>query len=241
MAQYFTDFSEYPTGESPVDWVERWVLGGHSIEVAEIDGATGGKVLRHRITENNRRAFSWDAVPGSSNVEVVTRVRTSDVDSRFGVIARGSGEGHVRDDVYGFTSELESGRFTADRRPDDEADEPQHTTRSYDARAAKTPERPHAPGKQDGMTIFHFEPGEFYWLRLRVLDGEQGVDVYAKVWSGTAQDEPSDWTQSRENSESADVGAGGWVGITGQATGGIRDYDLVGVGTDGDDAPTRPV
>jgi hypothetical protein len=50
-----------------------------------------------------------------------------------------------------------------------------------------------------------------------------------------------DFSHARESSESADVGAGGWVGITGQGTAGIRDYDLVGVGTDGDEAPTRPV
>jgi hypothetical protein len=241
MAQFFTDFSDYPTGAPPADWTERWILGGQVLEVAEDAGGTGGKVLRHRITEDNRRAFSWEAVPGSSNVEIVARVRASDADARLGIIARGSGEGHVRDNEYGFTTELEPGRYTADRRPDDEADEPQHTTRSYDARMARTPERPHGTGKQDGMTTFPFELGEFHWLRLRAVEGEQGVDVYAKAWSGAAEDEPADWAHVRENSESADVGAGGWVGITGQGTSGIREYDLVGVGTDGDEAPTRPV
>jgi hypothetical protein len=241
MAQFFTDFSDYPAGEAPADWIERWILGGQALEVVEVADATGGKVLRHRITENNRRAFSWDAVPGASNVEVVARVRTSDADARFGVIVRGSGEGHVRDNEYGFTTELEPGRYTADRRPHDEADEPQHTTRSYDARMARTPERPHGTGKQDGMTTFRFEPGEWYWLRLRAVDGAQGVDVYAKAWSGAAEDELPDFSHARESSESADVGAEGWVGITGQGTAGIRDYDLVGVGTDGDEAPTRPV
>ncbi len=49
MAQYLTDFSDFPTGEPPANWRDAWIPGEHRLEVLEAKDATGGKVLRHRI------------------------------------------------------------------------------------------------------------------------------------------------------------------------------------------------
>lgn len=238
MSRFFTDFSEYPAGDAPADWTQRWVLGGHTLQVVHVPEATAGALLRHEILENDRRAYSWDAVPGASQVEVVARLRTSDADARLGVIARGAGQGQQRDNEDGFTSEFEPGRYTAEQRPEDRANEPQHVTRSYDHRRTKSPDRPHGTGKQDGVTPYPWAPGEFHWLRLRVEDGSNGVEVRAKAWAGSADDEPAEWTHHEPASEPVTIGADGWTGITGQGTAGIREYDLIGVGTDGDTAPT---
>lgn len=241
MAQFYTDFSDQEPGGAPSGWTERWVTGGHAIVVVEAADATGGRVLRHVIAENNRRAFSWDAVPGASDVEIVARVRSNDADARFGVIARGAGEGPVRDNEDGFTTELEPGRHTSEQRPEERADEPQFVTRSYDHRQTKSPARPHGTGKQDGVTPFPWQPGEFTWLRLRLRGGADGVDVFARAWTGGVDDEPTEWIHEQPGSEPTEIGANGWVGITGQGTAGDREYDLIGVGTDGDPAPTAPV
>lgn len=226
--RHFTDFSEHSMGSSPEDWSERWVVGGQELEVIDRADATGGRALEHRILVPDRRAWSWDVPSGSSTVDIVTRMRADRPGARFGLIGRGAGEGTIRDQQDGFTVELESG-------------DPDMRSRGYDRRRSRTPERPHGTGHGADESSVGWRPDTWYWMRLNLQDGAGGVDLRAKVWSGAAEDEPADWQHVADGVDPNDVGADGWMGITGQHIEGVRHFDVFGVGTNGDTAPTGPM
>ena len=238
MAQYLTDFSEYEAGAAPHDWVEGWVPGEQRFEVAEVPGATGGKVLQHEVFAHNRRAWAWQAVPGASEVELLTRLRTNHQDSRFGVIARGGGE-NVRTTEEGVTLELFNGalRDVAEFEADKQELRTTLFLTTYNPamEAERGPERPHGIGRNRGEHYYPWEPSTWYWLRLQVRDWDGYMAVRAKGWAD-GEAEP-DWKYDIQRTEPAEVGRDGWVGITGQRTDGVREYDVFAVGTDGDPAP----
>lgn len=226
MAKHFTDFSEYESGRAPSDWKQRWVLGGHSATIETSDDGTNGKLLRHVVTEQERRALAWKAVKGASTVEVVTRVRAHEPGARFGIVARGAGRGDHRYNEDGFVLEF------------DRYEEPKFATVSYNRRSVDTPGRDHGgAAHRTGLTPFDWQVGEWYWLRLGLAHRSTGVDVRSRMWPDSI-DEPKVWDHVEANAQPPYVGAGGWFGITGQRVAGARDYDLFGVGTNGDTAPT---
>ncbi len=238
MAKYFTDFSEYPTGQTPDDWRDSWITGGHSLIVRDASGAMEGKVLEHRIEENDRRAWAWDRVPrGAAKVEILTRMRSSSGDSRFGIIARGDGEG-VRSTEQGVTCEF----FKGSNHKVVEHEAPKLELRqtlfldSYnpEGEQLRGPERPHGVAKIWGESFFPWVPGKWFWLRLQVEERDGYLCARARAWDEL---EPDWWHYDVENIEPATVGANGWVGITGQRLEGVREYDFFSVGTEGDSAP----
>jgi hypothetical protein len=70
----------------------------------------------------------------------------------------------------------------------------------------------------------------WYYVRARF----NGTNVKLKAWSGDLVDEPSDWGIETTNS---DISGAGWVGFFNFHDGTI-EYDFLGVGTNGDQAPS---
>lgn len=238
MSQFFTDFSDYEMNAPPHDWVDAWVPGDHSLVVAPANDAKNGVVLRHNVTSHERRAWAWTTPGGSSEVEVLARLRSDDPRARFGVMCRG-GYQDDRESIEGITWEL----FNGEDRDEGDFEETRQEYRqiawlaTYAPAMAvhKGPKRPHGIGSIRGEGYFPWEPGLWYWMRLQAGDDDGYIAVRAKVWAGSS--EPDGWTYDIQRTESADVGRQGWVGITGQRTEGSREYDFFSVGTDGDPAP----
>lgn len=240
MAQYLTDFSDYPSGQPLADWRDAWITGGHRLEVQEATDAIGGKLLRHHIDVNNRRAWAWERVPrGASCYEALTRMRSTSGDSRFGVIVRGDGEGE-RGTEQGITCECFKGANHGLAEHEALKLEQRQTlfllAYNPEGEALRGPERPHGVARIWGESFFLWEPNAWCWLRVRVEAVEGALQAKAKAWRD-GEVEPDWWHYDVENIEPGHVGANGWVGITGQRESGLRDYDVFSVGTDGDAAP----
>ena len=73
----------------------------------------------------------------------------------------------------------------------------------------------------------------WYYVRARF----NGTNVKLKAWSGDLVDEPSDWGIETTNS---DISGAGWVGFFNFNSGTV-EYDFLGVGTNGDTAPSSAV
>lgn len=245
MAQFFTDFSEYETGSAPDDWRCAWVPGDQRFEIVADSGATGGKVLQHEVLRHNRRAWAWTKVPGASEVEILTRLRSDHPDSRFGIIGRGRGTG-VRDTEEGITCELFSGRMR-DLAPDDLPKQELRATLylvGYNPNEEQNrgPKRPHGLGMIRGEAHYPWTPEIWQWIRLQLREADGFVAVRARVWTD-GDPEPTIWKYDVPQAEPSMVGRDGFVGITGQVVAGVREYDIFSVGTDGDPAlmpQTRP-
>ncbi|WP_159622058.1 hypothetical protein [Ruania rhizosphaerae] len=239
MAQFATDFSEYETGRAPHDWVNAWVPAEQRFEVAEVEGALGGKALQHEIEVHNRRAWRWTAVPGSDEVEVLARLRSSSADSRFGILCRADGA-QQRDTEEGVSLELFCGHLRDEAPFEAPRQEMRQTVffGTYDPaqEAQRGPARPHGIGRPRVEEYYPWQAGEWNWMRLQARNEGGFIAVRFTVWSdGTP--EPQQWRHDIIRTEPDHVGRQGWVGITGQRTEGVREYDYFAVGTDGDRAP----
>lgn len=238
MAQYFTDFSEYKTGSPPNDWSSAWVKGDQRFEIVDDEKCNGGKVLQHEVLSHNRRAWSWDKVPGSNNVEILTKLRSNHPNSRFGIIGRGGGTGE-RGTEEGITCELFNGE-TRDLAPHDL---PKQELRSTLFLVGYNPEeeinrgakRPHGIAMIRGEAHHPWTPGSWQWIRLKLVDIDGFVSASARVWKD-GDNEPSIWKYDLPKTEPSSIIKAGFVGITGQIVGGIREYDVFSVGTNGDPA-----
>lgn len=73
-----------------------------------------------------------------------------------------------------------------------------------------------------------FSANTWFWVRFRA----NGTNLKLRVWKdGT--DEPSTWTLTATDSEHSS----GYVGLTGSTETSVCEFDVVGVGTNGDTAP----
>ena len=102
MAQFVTDFSEYPTSSPPSDWTS--VAGSFSLNIAD---SGGQNVLQMTTTSASRiwNTASWDAAGTDAIVETVARVR---VDS--GLTEFGNGHGvSARNQTSGFSTHYSAG------------------------------------------------------------------------------------------------------------------------------------
>lgn len=239
MAQFLTDFSEYASGSAPDDWRCAWVPGDQRFEVTSDSGATGGKVLRHEVLQHNRRAWAWTKVPGASEVEILTRLRSDHADSRFGIIGRGGGAG-VRDTEEGISCELFSGRMR-DLSPYDLPKQEIRPTAflvSYNPAEEQNrgPKRPHGIGMIRGESHYPWLPEAWQWIRLQLRDENGSIAVRVRVWTDGVP-EPTIWKYDASQTEPSSIGKAGFVGVTGQVVAGVREYDIFSVGTDGDPAP----
>lgn len=238
MAQFFTDFSEYKTGSPPYDWHSGWVEGDQRFMIVNDKNCIGGKVLQHEVFSHNRRAWFWDAIPKTENIEILTKLRSNNPNSRFGIIGRGGGNGQ-RGTEEGVTCEL----FNGEIRDLSSHDLPKQELRSTLFLVSYNPseelnrgaKRPHGIAMIRGEAHYPWTPGSWQWIRLRIVDINGSVSVSARVWAD-GESEPSFWKYDLPKTEPSSILKTGFVGITGQIVGGIREYDIFSVGTNGDPA-----
>jgi hypothetical protein len=84
-----------------------------------------------------------------------------------------------------------------------------------------------------GTHALSIDAGTWYWMRFRV----EGTAWKAKVWTGSADDEPEAW--SIEGDDPVDVTAGR-MGVVATWFK-VMDVDVFGFGTAGESAPTAPI
>lgn len=213
MAQYFTNFSEYATGSQPADWSPFYASDG-VWTIVEDATALGGKALRGEDqSTSGLRGLLWDDVnsdPERANVEAVIRYKLNSANSTALVflLARGSGTWHTTDASYYAGSQALNKRRIVKRVNG----------------AATTLEE----------ASYTLSSGVWAWMRVRVA----GSSLSVKHWLDS-ESEPSAWTFESTQSE---LSGAGFVGIAiGAGTSTpktIATFDVFGVGTGGDSAPT---
>ncbi|HPP86681.1 MAG TPA: hypothetical protein PLM75_02325 [bacterium] len=79
LISYYTDFSEYPTGQMPAGWTHRWATAGITFTIANDAFATGGKVLRKTLSNDLRTMLSFNLADGSQDIEILAKHKFSSV------------------------------------------------------------------------------------------------------------------------------------------------------------------
>lgn len=210
MSQYFNDFSHYPTGAQPSDWVKRWNTGAETWNVLADGAAAGGKLLQSSIAAQDDRVLSWNLVDGTQNIELVAKVRTSSVTAYQNHLhLRGSGTGSSKGSYYLVLYQNTTSTYMIL--------EQWFNNTYYSIQTVTKP----------------LSPNTWYWMRFRA----NGNVLQAKMWAdGTA--EPAGWDIAYTDSTGTANNGAGWAGVGGYSTAGLRDFDVIGVGTNGDTAPT---
>lgn len=91
---FYTDFSEYATGEQPSDWAKEWHSEIDVWIVQESAEATNGKLLK--ASGNNfsdRRVLKWNQLDEVEDCVIQYKFRVHDVQANPMALVRGSGSG----------------------------------------------------------------------------------------------------------------------------------------------------
>lgn len=213
MARFFTDFGEFAAGSGPpAGWTPRFNAGDIWSVVADA-GATGGRVLQSVISANVREGLAKDSFDATI-VEVVRRAKVSAITTTAvdtfhqGAFVRGSGGSAAATNTYVAVLRGISGTGNT------------FLIVKYVA------------GTFTPLTSIDYDwsANTYYWIRLRA----EGSTLSAKVWSGSAADEPGSWTLTITDTS---IEGSGWCGVFDFfAT--TYTTDRVGIGTAGDSAPT---
>jgi hypothetical protein len=188
---FYTDFSEYETGELPNDWTRRHDTAGTPWEIQNISGATGDKVLRFiQQSTVSSRSLSWDVldIPGNADVEIEYRSMGFNVNanphSDMRSMIRGSGGVSTRT-MYngGLRMTFSPGQGVRMVR--------------YENDSATTLDN----------EIITNTPSVWYRTKIRVV----GADWFVKVWLDS-EAEPEDWTIS--GTDSSPITGDGWIGLS---------------------------
>lgn len=211
MAQYYTDFSEYTTGQHPAGWTQRRDEAT-SWSVEADAGATGGKVLRFPgKAANTQSILTWDAIDsdsGRANVEFLIRFRYGGTAASLYAWARdastsSAATGYRMGDSYTGTTIGIIGKYVSGSY-----------SNIYTA----------GGGAINATNTWAYIRAQISGNSLRVRVWRDG-NAEPNTWSGTGTD----------NSLST-----GRVGIMIFNTAPV-DIDWIGIGTGGDPAPTEPV
>ncbi|RUU93339.1 hypothetical protein EOB59_03280 [Mesorhizobium sp. M7A.F.Ca.MR.176.00.0.0] len=214
--QYLTFFSEYTVGAQPSDWTSRWVAGGFAALVQTVPGSLGGKALRWTKTAANRQALSWNRVPNTADVEILTRMRAIEAwvinDNLIAPWARGAG-----------AAASEAGYRSA---PGGQTSGTQYVTQMGK----------YVGGTFTALGVASFGPSpnlvvnDWLWTRFRV----NGTSLSRKTWHDGAA-EPGAYDETVVD---ASVAAAGWVGLTQVTTNPDVEIDFFSVGLNGEVAPS---
>lgn len=210
MGTYFTDFSEYTTDAQPSDWTKRWHTTMTAVVRADA-GATGGKVLELDVSSNNRCIVTWDEIDGDANrdeIEVLFRGRSS--------AASGDGPAAIVRGSGDDTSETAYRGGIAFVGEDGQDRVVKFVNATFGALA---------------NNVDDWSADTFYWMRFQV----HSTALKFRRWAGAIGDEPVAWDIETTDS---DISAAGWVGFFAFGDGEILELDLIGVGTNGDAAPS---
>lgn len=175
---------------------------------ADITAPTGGANDWNAITQN-----SVDGDANRANVDLLFVVNMSNLSARRHVaVVRGSG---ADESATNYSLALSS-----------------TSIRIYYCSGSDTPTQ--VTSATASVTV---STSTDYWVRFRV----NGSALKAKFWTGAAGDEPggvasdSNWNISVTDST---VTAAGWVGISAYGSDGVTTWKQLGVGTNGDYAPS---
>lgn len=211
MATYFSsDFAD-----SSTDWTERY-----NTTPDWAGGVSGGDLTIPSGSANDWSAFTWNDVDGDSgraDVDVLLLFTTASsiTTSQRCIIVRGSG---ADESATHFHFSIGSGN---------------HSVGYCDASDTRT---------NLATRSVTYNASTDYWVRFRIT-GTGGTTTYkTKVWTGAAGDEPggagADSNWDLNSTTTSGTSSAGWVGIsTFGATGG-NVIKQIGVGTNGDTAPS---
>lgn len=211
MAQYFTNFSEYPSDQHPADWTQRRDLA-LQWRVRTDPDATGGKILEIPAKSANiQSVLTWDRLdsdPDRANAEILIRFRYWSTTASLYAWVRHAQDspvsGYRLGDSYTTTTIGIIGKYVNGSY-----------SNVYIAGGGAVNEQ--------GRWAYIRAQAENNVLRVRVWkDG----DPEPEVWRGVGTD----------NS----LSAAGPLGVMSFNTGAV-DIDFVGIGTGGDPAPMEPV
>lgn len=193
------------------DFTARWNTANVTWSIQDDAGATGGKILRGVDTSSGHNGLSWNVIDGDADRGNVEIL----IRSRVSVDAFGHFAG-----CFG-------------RGSGNDASRTYYATVFYDLtrqRIARVLETVFASLSQYDND---FAANTWYWTRFRINEDTLKV----KRWAGAVGDEPGSW-QSEVTNE--DITAAGWVGLV-CITSATHEYDVIGVGTNGDTAPHEAV
>lgn len=183
---FFTDFSEYETGVAPSDWSERWSgAPDNDVEVREVGGAMGGKVLKYtRNASGNRYIITWDALDADDNAdcEVLAKWRREGITASWRIVLRASGSNEpgyvlgVRNTIAEFPSQQQAARYAGGSIDTLQVNEPALTS------------------------------DDWIWTRARA-DGNR---LRSKSWVSTGS-EPEDW--AIDVVDDTPITGNGWIGL----------------------------
>jgi len=92
MSVYYTDFSEYPLDQPPVDWTTIWSPADITWAVRNFPGATGNRILERTGSWTLFSGHVWNTPGQHTDSEVLTRFRVSSVSAQIDfVCTRASG------------------------------------------------------------------------------------------------------------------------------------------------------
>lgn len=189
MAQFYTDFSEYPLAAPPDDWSAPW--SAFTSSIAD-ESFTDGHALYSPNTAGGNSLLKWDALSDVADIEVLTKARvtvTSGSSVQMGVAVRTSGANNNRSGyMVGMLGQ--NGNFRMMKAVNGAA---------TNALATSTM----------SLTI-----DTWYFIRVRAV----GTSIRAKIWQDGSP-EPAFWHIDIVDSDVASGGAGAFfVGNTAGGT-----------------------
>lgn len=210
MTTYFTDFSSYTAAAQPSDWTRRWVTTGVSFLVTTNAGFGGTKNgLVFAPTADGRFSLSWDAVDGDAGRANVE------------LLYRWKSTTGTTPDARAMVRGSGNGTTTTEGYTLGPVNGIVRTAK-YVAGAAST------IGSDVSKTI---TANTWYWTRVRA----NGTALSIRTWADGGA-EPGTWDINARTDSS--VTAAGWVGFHQFVSAGDTTWDCVGIGTNGDTAPS---
>lgn len=209
MAQFFTDFSSDTVGSVPANWTVR---SGSAGEHTIDTGQTGFGARYLKIDHDanwHTRFITWDEIGSVADIEVVMRASFLVNSDDYTVDIGVRATTNAENTGYFGQYKLTSGAGALD---------------TYRNVSGTFTQMGTAPVSAGGA-------GSIHWVRMRVV----GSDFYMRAWADGAS-EPATWDVTQAATHITAAGVMGLASIWANAT---MLIDLVGVGTDGDTAPTE--
>lgn len=216
MGQFYTDFNGYTVGSQPAGTTTPWNTGSYTVNTADL----GIPALKENHGAGNAEyAIYWNHVPTTAtDVEILFKGRTTvdpnaspSNDYEMEAVLRGGGGASTK---YGYTVNFLGGLFT--------------NIEGYNNNSSFT---------LGGGNNFNYAANTWYWLRARFEVGAGNTTtVRYRVWQdGNA--EPGTWTEQYADNRFTH---NGWIGLSSYNgdKGGTRYYSSVGIGWNGDPAPS---
>ena len=208
MAQYAYG-ADYWAGQTLNQQPLGWTRVGDDSDVWKVEEAASVRFLRCNATTTADRFLVPDPAGDVNEMEIVALVRSSDTNAtQVGVGVAVSDPG-----PYGYYTFLESGTQYRRRRLVN------GTSSAYSA------------------TTFPWTVNTSYWVRMYALHEGSSVWTFRVKWWADGDTEPASWMDSATG-QTHTIPGPATVGLFNRDENGEQDWLFVGVGTNGDVAPT---